>query len=425
MLGLLPVELWEYRLRDLGAALMSRLGQTPREERLSLPGLGECIPARSARAALFTAIQAIGLKPRARVGVPLYCCSVVFKAIEAAGCTPRFLDVEPGTFCLSATDLKEKKSQIDAVIAVHMYGNVCDVPKLREVAPGLPVIEDCALSLGSKLGNRMTGSLGDIAVLSFRSGKYLSVGEGGAIFSQNVNVRSEAAKRTSKLPVPGPMEEFVHMARTCLRSSLRSRPLYGLVGYALWEAYNQRAQFSAKSPIAMSQIFQTDLELTTKRLAGLDTMIGAQRSNADYFLHNLRVDSSTLCHEPTGAFYNRYQFPLTLPSQSDRDFLAAYLHRKQIDTAKPLDDVVEVARTYYGYNGDCSVAEKLSKQVLIIPSYHSMKKREIERIARCVNDGLLELLRSTKAARSSGVDQMNASGVTYSAPPSNVSKAGV
>ncbi len=209
MLELLPVELWEYRLRDFGAALISRLRQSPREENLSLPELGECIPTRSARAAIVTAIQAIGLTPDARVGVPLYCCSVVFKAIEAAGCKPRFLDVEPGTFCLSATDLKEKKSQIDAVIAVHMYGNVCDVPKLREVAPGLPVIEDCALSLGSKLGDRMTGSLGDIGVFSFRSGKYLSVGEGGAIFSSNGGLRSEAAKRISRLPVPGPMEELV------------------------------------------------------------------------------------------------------------------------------------------------------------------------------------------------------------------------
>jgi dTDP-4-amino-4,6-dideoxygalactose transaminase len=143
---------------------------------------------------LLLQLKTIGLARGARVGVPLYCCSVVPKAIEAAGCEPRFIDVECGTFCLSATDLDEKKSQMDAVIAVHMYGNVCDIPKLQKVAPGILVIEDCALSLGSRLDNRMTGSLGEIAVFSFRSGKYLSVGEGGAIFSTKDNVRSEAAK---------------------------------------------------------------------------------------------------------------------------------------------------------------------------------------------------------------------------------------
>lgn len=425
MLGLLPVELWEYRLRDLGTAIISTLGQSSRQQTLTLPELGECIPARSGRAAIVTAIKAIGLTPGARVGAPLYCCSVVLKAIEAAGCKPRFLDVDPATFCLSATDLNEKRSQIDAVIAVHMYGNVCDVRKLQEMAPGLPMIEDCALSLGSKLGDRMTGSLGDIGVFSFRSGKYLSVGEGGVIFANDGRLRSEAAKLISKLPVPVHAKELLHVAKTYLRSSLRSRPFYGLVGHALWEAYNKRARFSEKSPIAMSQIYRTDLALTKKRLGRLRSMVNAQRSNADYFLQNLRADPSAVCHEPAGAFYNRYQFPLTLPSQNDRDLLAAYLHRRQIDTAKPLDDIVEVARSYYGYNGDCPVAEKLSKQVLIIPSYHSICQREIERIARCVNDGLLELARSSSAVRSSGVDQLNKSGTAYGARSSNVSKAGV
>jgi perosamine synthetase len=425
MLGLLPVELWKFGLGDLGGGLISALGHRSREQRLSVPGLGECIPARSARAAIVTALGAIGLAQGARVGVPLYCCSVVLKAIEAAGCKPRFLDVEASTFCLSAADLKEKRSQIDAVIAVHMYGNVCDIPDLQEVAPGLPVIEDCALSLGSKLGDRLTGSLGDIGVFSFRSGKYLSVGEGGAIFSNNQSLHSNAARMVSELSAPAPMDELLHVAKTYLRSSLRSKPMYGLAGYALWEAYNERAQFAAKSPIAMSQIYQTDLELTKKRLGRLNMMVDAQRKNADYFVQNIRAESSAFCHEPRGAFYNRYQFPLTLPSQRHRDFLAAFLHKKKIDTAKPLDDIVEIARTYYGYAGDCPVAEQLSKRVLIIPSYHGIGTDEIERIARSVNDGLSELSRSSDGSQFSEVDETNKDGMTYRAQSSNVSKAGV
>ncbi len=425
MIGLQPVEHWDYRLADLSAGIFAAVRRMAAPRFLAIPGLGEAIPARSARAGIVTAIRAIGLKPGARIGVPLYCCSVVFKAIEAAGCKSRFIDVESGTFCMSATDLNAKGSQINAIIAVHMYGNTCDVTRLQNAAPGMPVIEDCALSLGSKVGDRTTGSLGDIAVFSFRSGKYLSVGQGGALFSGNNSVRSKAAKLVSKLPVPGPVDELAHVAKTYLRSCLRSRPFYGLMGYALWEAYNRRAQFSEKSPVAMSQIYQTDLGLTKKRLGRLDSMVNVQRSNADYFLRNLRADPSALCHEPAGAFYNRYQFPLTLPSQNDRDFLADYLHRRQIDTAKPLDDIVHVARTCFGYDGDCPMAEKLSKQVLIIPSYYSLGKRQVERIARCVNDGLLELSRSSSAARPSDVAEINTIRTTYGARSSNVSKAGL
>ena len=255
------------------------------------------------------------MPPAARIGVPLYCCAVVFKAIKAAGCRPRFIDVEPATFCMSAADLRAKSSEVDAVIAVHMFGNVCDIPSLREAIPGKPIIEDCALSLGSKLNGRMTGSFGDAAVLSFRSGKYLSVGEGGALFSKHEQIRARSAQMISALHAPSRKEEFVHVAKTFMRSTLRSKPLYGLVGYALWEAYNRRVEFSEKSPVVQGQIYRTDLSLVRKRLAQLDAAIEIQRANADYFARTLNFESSMLCHERPNTFYNRYQYPLTFPSQ--------------------------------------------------------------------------------------------------------------
>ena len=54
-------------------------------------------------------------------------------------------------------------------------------------------------------------------------------------------------------------------------------------------------------------------------------------------------------------------------------------------------DIAEVAATYYGYTGDCPVAEHISKRVLVIPSHHGLKKEDIERIAECVNAGWTEI----------------------------------
>ena len=164
MLGLIPAELWDYKLADLGRGVAATLSRKRQDIEFSLPGLGNCIPARSARAAIVTAIKALDLPANARIAVPLYCCAVVFKAIIAAGCRPRFIDVDPATFCMSAEDLHAKAAEVDAVVAVHMFGNVCDIPGLQEAAPGKPIIEDCALSLGSKLNGHATGSLGDIGV---------------------------------------------------------------------------------------------------------------------------------------------------------------------------------------------------------------------------------------------------------------------
>jgi dTDP-4-amino-4,6-dideoxygalactose transaminase len=60
----------------------------------------------------------------------------------------------------------------------------------------------------------MAGSFGTIAAFSFRSGKYLSVGEGGALFSGDRNVTSKLSHLVAKMNSPGRGEEFVHVAKT-------------------------------------------------------------------------------------------------------------------------------------------------------------------------------------------------------------------
>jgi len=50
-----------------------------------------------------------------------------------------------------------------------------------------------------------------------------------------------------------------------------------------------------------------------------------------------------MCSERPGAFYNRYHFPITFPSQEARDLIADYLHKRKIDTIRYLDDIVDIA----------------------------------------------------------------------------------
>jgi perosamine synthetase len=381
-------------IRGLAAALGPRKGNGI----LHISGLGRCIPARSARAAIVAAIKALELPSGARIGVPLYCCPVVFKAIKAAGCTARFIDVRPDTYCLSVDDLSAKSSQIDAVIAVHMFGNMCDMPSLQEAAEGKPIIEDCAQSLGSKLNGRPAGSFGTIAAFSFRSGKYLSAGEGGAVFSRNADVLSRLSHWISAMPIPGWAEEFVHVAKTYIRSLLRRKPLWGVAGGPMWSFYNKMVDYSSKSPLVLTQIYSSDLAIAIRRLALLDSAVEKQRTNADYYSSNLKLDPAMICSEKSGAFYNRYLFPITFASPEDRDFITGYLRSREIDTAKPYQDIAEIAAAHYGYAGDCPMAEQICKRVLVIPSNYSLKKEDVQRVARCLNAGW-EKLRSTKMSK--------------------------
>ena len=391
MPGLIPTELHRYSIRDVIRGLAAERMHAKPQERISLPGLGEGIPIRSARAAVIVALKALGLPPGSRIGVPLYCCPVVFKAIKAADCVPRFLDINPETFCLSPDDLRAKRSGIDAVIAVHMFGNLCDMRKILDIMNGKPVIEDCAQSIGSKLDGRPCGSFGDISFFSFRSGKYLSVGEGGALYSGKTDLHARISKLAEALSIPTRGEEYKHIATTYIRSKLRSRPWWGLIGTRIWAFYNKKTEFMDKSPIVVGSIFISDLATARKRMPHLDSMISSQRAHANYYEHNLRLGLNMLCFEEPRAYYNRFMYPIAFPSTAERDTMAAYLERKGVGTSRPYEEVITGAEKHYGYGGDCPLAERALRRALIIPSFCTLEPKDIEYIVRHVNQSWAEI----------------------------------
>lgn len=395
---LIPTELWEYRTSDLVGGIRTALTDAEDRASISLPQLGECVPVRSGRAGILLALKTLDLPPNARVGVPLYCCPVVFKAIVAAGHQPRFVDVDPSTLCVSLEDLSVKQAGIDALIVVHMFGNVADVPRLRASLRGQPIVEDCAQSLGSQLRGQPTGRFGDVSVFSFRSGKYLSVGDGGALFTTRDVLRGRATRLVSDLPAISRGEELAHVVRTYARSKLRSRPLYGLVGHALWQTYNRRVSYVSKSPLVVGRAFRSDLVLTRDRLAALGRAIEARRAHADLFSRIWEGQPLTLSREPPPAFYNRYQFPILLPTAALRETVAASLQARGIDTSRPYSDIAAVAAAHYGYTGDCRASEQIAERVLVVPNHERLTPAVVQRIASGVTAALRDATRLATTA---------------------------
>jgi dTDP-4-amino-4,6-dideoxygalactose transaminase len=288
---------------------------------------------------------------------------------------------------MSADDLSAKRAKLNAVIAVHMFGNLCDMPSMLDAAQGIPIIEDCAQSLGSRCDGRLAGSYGAVAAFSFRSGKYLAVGEGGALFTCDAEINRRLIALIEAMQTPSFLEECKHVAETYLRSLLRNRPLYGLIGYRIWSMYNKITDYTEKSPIVLSQSFKSDLAITLKRLPYLDSAIQRQRANADFYSRNLNLEPIMLCRERNGAFYNRFMYPITFPSETQRDAMAAYLFNRGIGAIHPYKDIAEVAANHYGYDGSCPVAEQIAKRVLVLPSNYSLNTHTVEYISHCVNEG--------------------------------------
>lgn len=109
--------------------------------------------------------------------------------------TPIFADVDPVTMNIDLADVERKVTiRTKAIIPVHYSGRPMDIDALKEVADGIPVIEDCAHATGAKYKGRPVGGLGDIGCFSFHAVKNLAMGDGG-VLTMNDRAWYERAKR--------------------------------------------------------------------------------------------------------------------------------------------------------------------------------------------------------------------------------------
>jgi dTDP-4-amino-4,6-dideoxygalactose transaminase len=115
--------------------------------------------------------------------VPSHTFASTALAVVHAGAAPVFGDVgEDGT--LNPRGIEPLiTSRTRAIVTVHLYGTVCAVDRIGEIARrrGLRIVEDCAQCVGGELKGKKVGTLGDMGCFSFSQGKHVCAGEGGMI----------------------------------------------------------------------------------------------------------------------------------------------------------------------------------------------------------------------------------------------------
>ncbi len=104
------------------------------------------------------------------------------------GAVPVFVDVEIGTYNVDAARLEAAISpRTRAIMLAHTLGNPYNLEVVTALCRkhNLWLIEDCCDALGSTYGGRMVGTFGDIGTLSFYPAHHITMGEGGAVFTDN------------------------------------------------------------------------------------------------------------------------------------------------------------------------------------------------------------------------------------------------
>ena len=309
------------------------------EELGSFHGLLPGVATSSGTAALHLALLSLGVGPGDEVLLPSYVCSAPLHAAYHSGATPVLVDVDPTTGNMDPDDLKKRlTSKSKAIIAVHLFGLPTDIDEI--LAPGLPVIEDCAQSLGANLKGQMLGTMGAISISSFFATKLITTGEGGMLLSRDPDLLA------------------------------RARDL---------REYDKRESFSPRFNYKM-----TDLQaaLGRSQLEKLEIFLGQREELARVYNEQLATLPCTLPLAQEGRIYCRYVVSI----QGDITELTQKLLKMGMEVAKP---VYRPLHRYFDLE-DYPGAEMAWNSHVSLPIHPSLTSQDVQRVCQAFESALKE-----------------------------------
>ena len=240
---------------------------------------------------------------------------------------PVFLDIEIPTYNI---DVKLIESAITektkAIMIAHMLGNPFDLEKIKKIADDnqLWLIEDCCDALGATFKNQLVGTFGDISTFSFYPAHQITMGEGGAISTNNPKIKRS-------------VESFRDWGRDCfcapgVNNTCGKRFEWKLGD--LPEGFDHKYIYSHLGYNLKLTDMQTAVGLA--QLEKLETFVKARRENFLYLYEELSKFKEFLILPEATVDSNPswFGFPITIKAESSfsREDLVFFLSQKNIDT---------------------------------------------------------------------------------------------
>ena len=173
-------------------------------------GVAHGVGCASGTDALILSLRALDIGPGDEVITPAYSFFASASCVTLVGATPVFCDIEPDTYNLDPAALEACITpKTKAIIAVHLYGQCADMPKILAVAAkrGIPVIEDAAQSIGAAWQNKRAGQWGTMTCFSFFPSKNFGcAGDGGMVVTDD----EAHKKRLLRLRSHGAEPKYFH-----------------------------------------------------------------------------------------------------------------------------------------------------------------------------------------------------------------------
>lgn len=324
-------------------------------------GVKETAVLNSGTAAIHLALIILGVNKGDEVVASSFTFSATVNPIVYLGATPVLIDSEKDTWNISPDILEtavkdriKKGKKPKAIIPVHLYGMPANMDPILEIALRyeIPVIEDAAEALGSRYNGVLTGTLGEIGILSFNGNKIITTSGGGAIVSNRV--------------------EVVEKARFLASQARDKAPYYqhSQIGY------NYR----------MSNILAG---IGRGQLEKIDDRIRKRRDNFLFYKEQLNdIEEIKFLEEPDNKYYsNHWLTTITIDTSKlgiNPEEIMTSLEKENIESRllwKPMHLQPVFSQSPAYLNG---VSEKLFREGLCLPSGSKLTTVELYRVVKAI-----------------------------------------
>ena len=154
-------------------------------------GGGHVVTFASGRMSFYSLLKSWGIREGDEVALTGFTCAVMANAVLRTGATPIYVDIDKDTLGMSAESLVSKiTNRTKVVVAQHSFGIPCKIDKIKEIAKSHScyLVEDCALTFGSKYKSIIVGNYGDAAIFSTDHTKPLNTLIGGFVYTNDIDI---------------------------------------------------------------------------------------------------------------------------------------------------------------------------------------------------------------------------------------------
>ena len=334
--------------------VLGREGAALGEEIAKLCGVTHGVGVASGTDALILALRACGVQPGDEVLLPPFTFVATGSAVSALGAKPAFADIRPDTYNIDPAEFERGVTpRTRAIVVVHLYGLAADMDPILAFAKArkLPVIEDNAQAIGASYKGRRTGSLGDVACVSFYPTKNLGAyGDAGMVVTNSTKL----AERIRTLRNHGQSEKY--------RST---EP-----------GWNSR----------LDEIQAAILRVKLRHLSNWQRARQSQAAEYNRLFSQIPGVMPPLAPESLEHVYHQYTIRI-----EQRDALQKFLSERKIGSTVYYPYPLHLQPLYASLGhkaGDFPHAERAAQEVLSLPMYPELRKEQIARVVETVAEFL-------------------------------------